>query len=314
MELLCEIDWAIVINSIIAIAAVFALFFSILTYRNNRALIVKQQFESTFFNMMEQLEDIVSKLTIDVIRESISIKTNTKGFEHMRRITDTELVTIIGRDVFEGYFNKSQITIIDKEELREIYQLANNTDENRFLIQNLEIELALRNDNDTVSDIIIGKGVREIIDVIGIKGYENIDNIHILDHYFRYLYRIMKFVDKAVYLESKKKSIEVRYNYMGILRATLSPYELVFLFYNDLSKYGNKEVKPLIEKYSMFKSLRKELLANSTKDENLEVIRDDYYNDYDRYIKTPSEEDEHIPNLIYEASAISKKDNPDLKN
>lgn len=68
-----------------------------------------------------------------------------------------------------------------------------------------------------------------------------------LGHYFRNLYHIIKFIDLS--------GIENKYFYTSLVRAQLSTYELLLLFYNCLSEYGNKKAKPLIEKYSLFKNL-----------------------------------------------------------
>lgn len=88
--------------------------------------------------------------------------------------------------------------------------------------------------------------------------------IGFLDHYFRLLYRILKYID-----DSQKKIPEMtlskRYEYTSIVRATLSQYELILLFYNCLSSNGREKFKPLIERYAIFNNLRVELLA--TKDE-----------------------------------------------
>ena len=84
--------------------------------------------------------------------------------------------------------------------------------------------------------------------------------IGFLDHYFRLLYRILKYID-----DSQKKIPEMtlskRYEYASIVRATLSQYELVLLFYNCLSSNGKEKFKPLIERYAIFNNLRVELLA-----------------------------------------------------
>lgn len=97
--------------------------------------------------------------------------------------------------------------------------------------------------------------------------------IGFLDHYFRLLYRILKYID-----DSQKKIPEMtlskRYEYASIVRATLSQYELVLLFYNCLSSNGRKKFKPLIERYAIFNNLRVELLA--TKDE-----QDLYYSKFE---------------------------------
>ena len=67
-------------------------------------------------------------------------------------------------------------------------------------------------------------------------------------HYFRHLYRVYLYIDKSNVTDSDKTK------YTGILRAQLSFDELVVLFYNGISKNGEK-FKPLIEKYEMFENL-----------------------------------------------------------
>lgn len=68
-----------------------------------------------------------------------------------------------------------------------------------------------------------------------------------LGHYFRYLYRIYRFVNES---ENAKKSF-----YTGIIRAQLSDRELLLLFYNCLSRNGLLKFKPLAEKYALFDNL-----------------------------------------------------------
>lgn len=79
-----------------------------------------------------------------------------------------------------------------------------------------------------------------------------------LDHYFRHLYRIFKYINDAdtELLDDKQK-----YQYSAIVRATLSQYELVLLFYNCFSQ---KNFKELIEKYAILNNIRVELLATET--------------------------------------------------
>ena len=77
-----------------------------------------------------------------------------------------------------------------------------------------------------------------------------------LDHYFRHLYRIFKYIDDAeVEFDSKMKKQE----YAAIVRATLSPYELVMLYYIG---YSHPRMKVLIEKYALLNNLRPILLAD----------------------------------------------------
>jgi len=77
-----------------------------------------------------------------------------------------------------------------------------------------------------------------------------------LHHYFRFLYHILKFIKYSDIKEEEK------YKYSSILRAALSPYELVFIFYNCLHEYGETHFKPLVEEFSFLKNLDFALLLN----------------------------------------------------
>ena len=80
-----------------------------------------------------------------------------------------------------------------------------------------------------------------------------------MDHYFRHLYRIVRFVDDydPMLLNDKGK-----YIYLSLLRAQLSKEELLMLFYNCLSDYGKEKFKPLVEKYALLKNYRQDSLIN----------------------------------------------------
>ena len=101
--------------------------------------------------------------------------------------------------------------------------------------------------------------LKEIIKGKGIKGYNESDKIFLFDHYFRYLYRIMKFVDTSSAISDN----ETRYQYIAMLRGQLSRYELIWLYYNGLSDMGSEKLKPLIEKYAMLKNVRQELIVDT---------------------------------------------------
>lgn len=108
-----------------------------------------------------------------------------------------------------------------------------------------------------------------------VKIYSSVDSLRMLDHFFRHMYRIVKFIAETDFSfcldendgkkneEEKNKKIEKeRYKYTSILRSTLSPYELILLFYNCLNE-GNK-FKPLIEKYCLLQNIRAEFLGKKT--------------------------------------------------
>lgn len=111
-------------------------------------------------------------------------------------------------------------------------------------------------------DVRIYDGNRNFV---GYRGYlrfcglENYDRTLIptyFDHYFRHLYKIVQFVD------SQEFSFGEKYRYLSFLRGTLSRYELVWLYYNTLHQDFYK-FKRLIEKYSLLKALRGDLLSIS---------------------------------------------------
>ena len=135
----------------------------------------------------------------------------------------------------------------------------------------------------------------------GLEAYENAYYRTLLDHYFRHFYTILSFIDRVGNVADEEK-----YQYAKILRATLSRYELVLLYYNGLSSLGNEKLKPLIEKYSILKNINpyllilsynsfKETLAgtsieavNSLKDAGFtgtdyELMLTDYINDIRKY-------------------------------
>ena len=77
-----------------------------------------------------------------------------------------------------------------------------------------------------------------------------------LDHYFRYLYRILKHINESDLLNRLDNPKKEREYYAHVLRAQLSNYELLMLFYNGLIGENPETIKKLIEKYAMFNNLR----------------------------------------------------------
>lgn len=85
-------------------------------------------------------------------------------------------------------------------------------------------------------------------------------------HYFRNLYRIVRFVDQAdfFYDQSKVSPEEVfriKYQYTSMLRAQISDFEFAWLFYNCTSSFGTQKFKPLIERYALLKNIPEQLIA-----------------------------------------------------
>ena len=83
---------------------------------------------------------------------------------------------------------------------------------------------------------------------------------HEVDHYFRHLYHILKFVDYS--------DVDYKRKYTRILRAQLSADELLLLFYSSLHPVGAKSLDYLA-KYAMLHNLDKDTLYNRELEERL---------------------------------------------
>lgn len=96
-----------------------------------------------------------------------------------------------------------------------------------------------------------------------LKYYEKVQTD--FGHYFRTIYRIIKFVDNYSIDDNsinEDDKYKIKYNYTSMVRAQLSDYELLWIFYNCLSENGIEKFKPLIEKYTLFKNIPLDKLAN----------------------------------------------------
>jgi hypothetical protein len=91
-----------------------------------------------------------------------------------------------------------------------------------------------------------------------IHSYSSTHGIELFDHYFRHLYRIFKYIN-----DSKLIDVNDKYEYASIVRAQLSEYELLMLFYNALNvkEDGIYKFKSLIETYALLNNIRKKELA-----------------------------------------------------
>lgn len=97
-------------------------------------------------------------------------------------------------------------------------------------------------------------------------------------HYFRNLYRIIKIIHETEFITYEELDLDrnnedhqkkyshcnfiERYRYTCIVRAQLSDYELLLLFYNCLSDNGTDKFKPLVEEYVILKNLPQEDIRN----------------------------------------------------
>ena len=188
----------------------------------------KMQFENTFFNMTQTFEHIIDGLSIER--------------------TDVQLSGTTGL-LLSNYYDRNQNDGAEAngDKVAEI----RGRSVFKYIYQERKLE---------------GKQLRDAIQDSGLTAYE-IALSGILDHYYRYLYRILKFIDETDLIGDSQK-----YRYSSIFRAQLSEFELVLIYYNGLSKSGRDKLKPLLEKYSILKNIRESDLASVKDSDGNETI------------------------------------------
>lgn len=162
-----------------------------------------QQFESTFFSMVNLHHRIIDGIDIDTTLYGISL--NQPGRD----------ITLKARDCFQFFYDELQSFYSKEDPFKYNYEF------NRIN-----------------------------------NAYEKFYKVHQSDlgHYFRNLYNILKFIDK--------KNPGDKFFYANLLRAQLSSSELLLLFYNCISHYGNEKFKPLIEQYHFLQNMPENPLIN----------------------------------------------------
>lgn len=106
-------------------------------------------------------------------------------------------------------------------------------------------------------------------------------------HYFRNLYHLIKFVHEAEALKDADPNKEYanRRRYTSLVRATLSQYELFFLFYNCASPLGNEQFKPFVKIYELLENFNDADLLKPEEDWGF------YKDETDKTIKTEENND-----------------------
>lgn len=195
-----------------------------------------QRFENTFFNMLSLQQQIVNDLSFTDI--------------------DKEQVVEDAPDPSLGKIVKE--VIVDKAvKGRELFYYS--------FVERLHYFRSSDGSNIKV------KGMKSYLQYGGLSSYDDSYTPTYFDHYFRHLYTIIKFVDNVDFL-----SFDEKYKYTSMVRATLSRYELIWLFYNGISSVGKQKFKHLIEEYSLLKNIREDLLTLSK--ENLNIVTNKRFN------------------------------------
>lgn len=191
---------------------------------NNEKLARKSQFENVFFNMTSTFEEIVSHL---VYKESVE-KTATLSLQN-------------------SLYQSNETSTAISSEAEKIYQ-------GRQIFRYLYLEKFVTGGNGQLVRGI--KGLVETSPGISMKDIRENFFDGTLDHYFRYAYRIVKYVKTSKLIDDDERE-----GYASIFRAQLSCFELLVLFFNCLGMDENK-FKHLTEDYHLFNNIRGEYFPN----------------------------------------------------
>lgn len=187
---------------------------------NNEKLARKSQFENVFFNMTSIFEEIVSHLVYK---------------EPVKDIANPLLQSSL--------YQSNEATKATVPETEKIYQ-------GRQIFRYLYLEKFVTGGNGQVVRGI--KGLVETSPGISMNDIREYFFDGTLDHYFRYAYRIVKYVKTSKLIDDDERE-----GYASIFRAQLSCFELLVLFFNCLGMDENK-FKHLVEDYHLFNNIRTE--------------------------------------------------------
>lgn len=198
---------------------------TLLVVANLRSSIL-QNFSNNFFKLIDQHHKLVDNIDTEIEGIGEASKGNAFFDDLASRIADD----------FEALGDEAASSKL----------ASSNTDSTE---PPLELDKSKYEIDDGLREQARGKKGKDLLLVI----YDHFFHLHQSDlgHYFRHLYHIVRFAERSSLSDAEKVE------FIKILRAQLTNYELLLLAYNGMHEYG-KEFRPLIEKYELLKSLNNE--------------------------------------------------------
>lgn len=255
----------------------------------------KQQFETTFFNMINLHHSILKEINIenntgrDAIKQVYTELKNTYNKEiHTKLTNDLKKKALEGEvllleDLVEKYYISQRLNEFleqnytvyypypgegSDEEWGEFYnsvQKGTNQEWNKkkahysevlkkisseTILNTIDFNEAVRNN---VSNVYVDEFKEKFVDnpskEFKIFAYEKVykHRENNIGHYYRNLYRLVKLIQEETFDMDKTEDEKQKRKYRGILRAQLSSFELLMIFYNVVySKKGEKFKEILI--------------------------------------------------------------------
>lgn len=221
------------------------------------ALISAFAFAGVIVSMYLQRKDLeLQRKSLDVQQEEL--KQNTQALNDQKAEFEIQNKTLKLQRFENTFFNMLSLQQEIVNNIKTSYNETNFSQhelQKRGLTENKEKFISGREVFEHIYDIELSPTIKRE----GASGCYKMFYLNLFDHYFLYTYRIIKFVDETNLLESKFE----KYAYISILRSTLSRYELILLFYNELAF---PYFKKLIEEYSLFDNINKRSLIATEKE------------------------------------------------
>ncbi|MCF1420313.1 putative phage abortive infection protein [Mangrovimonas futianensis] len=231
-------------------------------FKEQKIIDYRQNFESTFFNLLNNHHHIVENIDAPANLIYASYKSWLFGFFHMNKVRSLLYNDINKPDILKGRDVFKQSALVLRKFLEDdIYlnqRLYQKDDKNNIYHHEFEAYLLRYKSIKKFKESTInlnGHVVKSDFNSIYHKIYIAYNTDY--GHYFRNLYRMIKIIDEMQFDKDEVTNFKIQYSYTSIIRAQLSDYELVWLFFNCIHSNGNEKFKPLIEKYTIFKNMDK---------------------------------------------------------
>lgn len=229
------------INALFSALAFAGVIFAIILQKKELGL-QREELEQTREELKGQKEEFIQQ------NETLRRQRFENTFFQMMSLQQ-EIVNSLAYEYLLDADTDNYVTHSGREVFMALYEIGGNK-------PSKSLKHVLRGNNSSSKRLIADFGTNEI-QSFDYQKYEEHPAPRYLDHYFRHLYRMVKFIDETKLLPD---DFNERYQYTSMIRATFSRYEFVWLYYNGLSDNGIK-FKSLMEKYALLRGIRFDMLA-----------------------------------------------------
>lgn len=214
-------------------------------FTEQKTITHRQNFEQTFFNMLNIHHEIVNNMECMPHDLHLKVERNINKLKVSKDLKDQV-------HEFNSYYTSDYDADDKPNRGRAFFSYTMDA-----LIEGVDIADSIGGfRKDSVSTQYTNVKTRETFESFFPEVYKTLFrqlDTH-LGHYYRNLYRIIKMIDEQKFSEDEKENYEIKYFYTSIVRSQLSDYEIVWLFFNGLFDYG-KKFKPYIQEYTLLKIL-----------------------------------------------------------